>query len=219
MKGWSTFLGSKAWRNGLKYPIYVPKELAGIRLLLSEGRVSDACVELWRLNQLGSDQAAAVLAFMYLRGVSWTEVSDAEVTDACRRVALRGNSFAQFVMALRERNRKDYRKEWSWLKMANKHNFGASLGESARLAGSIIGKPGLALPYFKRALHARHIPSMLYFVGYCVRGYYGWMARIFGLIALPVALLTVAITLRYFPFSEKGFIHLLSDEGRLFDRD
>ena len=197
--------GRSAWRHGLNFAIYVPADLVGIQSLLSVGAVSEACTEVQRLSMLGSDQAAALLAFMSLRGISWSGEEKDKILQRCRQAALQGNSYAQYVMALNERRQKNYGKEWEWLKMANAKEFGPSLAESGLLAARVIGRADLARAFFARGIRVRHIPSLVFLLSFCIRGTYGIVGRTLGIIAFPIATATMAIGVRYFPFSLSVF--------------
>jgi hypothetical protein len=211
-------MGPAAWRNGLNFPVHVPTELVAIRVLLSAGRVSDTCTELWRLVQLGSDPAAALLGFISFRGVDWKEVGDNQILDRCRQAAFRGNSYAQYVMALHERTHGDYSKAWPWLNMSNMKEFGPSLAESGRIAAGVVGKPEIALPYLARGFRAYHLPSLVFFLSLCIRGSYGFLWRIFGVTVYPIAISAMSIGVWYFPYSINVFAHFSNRAGPLFGK-
>lgn len=187
--------------------------------MLSVGAVTETCNELRRLSALGSDQAAALLAFMSLRGISWSGEEKDKILQRCQQGALRGNSYAQYVMALNERTQKNYGKEWEWLNMANVNEFGPALAESGLLAASVVGRADLARAFFARGIRVRHIPSLVFLLSFCIRGTYGLFGRIFGIIAFPIVTATMAIGVRYFPFSLSVFSHLFMREGPLYDSD
>ena len=63
------FVSVRVWGHGLSHPIYVAQDLQDVQILLSEGKVPEACIALWRRASLGSDAAAALLGYMNLRHV------------------------------------------------------------------------------------------------------------------------------------------------------
>jgi len=211
-------LGQNAWRNGLNFPIYVPTEMKAIRSLLSVGAVSETCAELWRLATLGSDQAAAVLAFMSLRGIEWKGEDPNRILRRCQQAATNGDSYAQFVMGLNEKKLHNHSKEAEWLQLATMKEFGPALAESGILAASVARRPDLARIYFYRGVRARHIPSLIFFLSYCVRGTYGWCWRILGMAALPLAMIVMIFATRYFPYSLPVFSHLFARDRPLFEK-
>jgi TPR repeat protein len=186
----------------LTFPVFVPSDMQHVQSLLSKHQIADACAELLRLAQLGSVQAAAALGLLYFRGIRWAGAADTEVLDICRRAAIRGGSYAQYVMALYEGRRGDRSKEWAWLKMSNKQEFGPSLTESARLAANVARNSKLAWIYIKRALKARHLPALMLLVAAGSKGRFGILWRIFGVILCPGAVLMMFIALFYFRYSE-----------------
>jgi hypothetical protein len=206
-----------AWQHGLNYPIYVPNELQGVAEPLSNGRVFEACNELWRLATLGADPAAALLGYMSLRGIKWTGAQFTEILERCREAATRGNSYAQYVMALHERERKDFLKEWYWLNLANKQLFGPALAESGRMAACVVGQANLAKSYFRRGIRSGHLPSMVYFLSLCIRGKYGLAWRIVGIMAFPVTAILLSVGARCFPFKLFVFSHIFASTGSLYD--
>jgi hypothetical protein len=177
-----------------------------VRLSLSNQQFAEACAELLRLTQLGSAVAAAVLGYLYFRGITWEGVSDTEVLESCRRAATQGNSYAQYVMALHEGRRGDRSMEWHWLEMSNKQHFGPSLTESAILAANVARNTKLALIYIKRGLKARHLPALMLLVSACLKDRFGFLWRLVGIILYPAAMLTMTIAILYFPFSERVLI-------------
>lgn len=198
--------GPRAWRNGLRTPIFIPHELDGIRELLANGQTEIACRQLWKSTQLGSTSAAAVLGFLYYSDIKWEELPPAEVEAACRRAASRRCAYAEYVVALIELERRNSSKAWVWLHRANKQQFGAALVETALLTRFAVGKPGIALRYLRRGMRLWHIPSLVVFIGNSALGLYGLWWRIVGLVALPLTAVVVTIALHYFPFSERVFV-------------
>jgi hypothetical protein len=174
-----------------------------VRQLLSNQQIAEACAELLRLIQLGSAQAAAALGFLYFRGARLEGTSDIEVLEICRHAAMRGNSYAQYVMALHEGRRGDRKKEWHWLEMSNKQNFGPSLTESALLAANVARNTKLAIIYIKRGLKARHLPALMLLISCCLKDRLGFLWRMVGIVLYPAALLMMTIALLYFPFSQR----------------
>jgi hypothetical protein len=201
----------------LTFSVFVPNDMQHVRSLLSKQQIADACAELLRLAQLGSIQAAAVLGFLHFRGIRWAGATDTEIIEICRRAAIRGGSYAQYVMALYEGRWGDRSKEWAWLKMSNEQEFGPSLTESARLAANVARNSSLAWVYIKRGLRARHLPALI--AG--SKGRFGLLWSLFGIVVYPGALLAMTIAVFCFRYSEHVFVSTnLNYKLRYFpDRD
>ena len=174
--------------------------------MLSNQQIAEACAELLRLTQLGSAQAASALGLLYYRGVRWEGAPFSEVLENCRRAAIQGNSYAQYVMALYEGRQGDRSKEWFWLQKSNKQQFGPALTESARLAANVAGNPKLALAYIKRGLKARNLPAFFLLALCCLNGKFGFQWRPLGIILYPVALIAMTIALFCFRYSERVLV-------------
>jgi hypothetical protein len=95
-------IDQKAWRHGLVIPIFVPEDLLNIRTLLAAGQLQQVAAELGKLSSLGSNSAAALLAYLCLRDGSLCGPDRAAVAERCRESANRRSGFAQFVLAWSE---------------------------------------------------------------------------------------------------------------------
>jgi hypothetical protein len=209
-------LTNAAWRNGLNFPIYVPEELTGISHLLSNGRVAETCSELRRLAALGSDHAAALLAYMCVRGISLTAGNHEGVLLRCQEAAARGNNYAQYVMAVTCRIRGDYKTEWGWLNMATKNNFGPALAESGQLAAGAAHEYDIANLFFRRGMRTGHIPSLIYYLSWCYRGKYGIARRLSGALLFPLAAVLMQVIAWYAPYSLSIFVHVYGSNKQLY---
>lgn len=198
-------LGIRAWRNGLKHPIYVPVELSSIRVRLSHGKVADAIAELRRLATLGSDSASATLAVLcsIYRNVH-SEDSNAAMR-LCIDSANRGFGYAQYALAWNEHRRGNNRELAKWLQMATRGGFAPAMGDLGLLLiapGDISARrASVAKRLFILAMRRGHLPSVLSYLQGCRRGRFGERYRLFGLILSPIATSLMVPVLWLCPFS------------------
>lgn len=214
------FLHSRMWRYGFSHPIYVPAELHHIRLSISEGRISPAMDELWKLARLGSDSAAATLDYMCLRGPMAVHLDSELIEKRCREAAIRRNGHAEYVVACRayqQGNFKDYAK---WLHRSAKEDFKPAIGDIGRI---IMQGPkrsartkAVAKKCFRRAIAGGHLISIVYFLLVCKKGRFGWVYRIFGTVVLPIAIAFTTPICLLCPFSISVFTHPARAKERLF---
>jgi hypothetical protein len=190
-----SFLGPKAWRHGLKYPIYVPDELSQIRKLLSQGLMSGAAIELWRLATLGSDAAAALLDFICLQYNTLNDIDRTAVAARCREAAERGNCYAQYVVSARAYHEQHFPEAWSWINRSSAQGFLPAIGDLGVLAATGLGMskkyPDLAWRALWDASRKRHLISIMSLFIFCRKGEFGAWWRIAGFISYPMALLLV----------------------------
>jgi hypothetical protein len=209
--------GPALWRRGLSFPIYVPNELTQIGPLLSAGRVFDACGELWRLTSLGSNQAAALLQYMYVRGICWEPQRRATVHLKCQQAAMSGYSYAQYVMAIGERVLADHASALKWLDLANKQSFGPALAESGRMAAVVGHQFKIARAFFWRGIRTYHLPSVVYYLSFCIRGKYGLPRRLVALLLFPLVVSLLQLIAWLFPYKLFVFSHLFKKRAPLID--
>jgi TPR repeat protein len=185
-------------------PIYLPQGLTDIRRFMEEGDVASACTELWRLARLGSGDAAAVMGFLMFSQPGIAPLSAADAEEACRRAANGGNGYAQFVLALMEKDRGHHTQAVEWLGKACQRRFVAAYYESACI---IYGRRrDMAFSLLVKGVKAWHFPSMLRFASLSIRGGFGLRWILPSILMLPAVVLTHLLANTYFPFSERVFI-------------
>lgn len=212
-------MGLRAWRRGLQQPFYVPKELQLIRLLVSEGRILDAIKELVKSASLGSGAAAATLGYICLICGDLSGIDRATAMQLCREAANRDDSYAQYVVAWDEYELGNYSELSKWMNRSAKERFPPAICDLGRLA--IEGpfrsgfSPDTAFRFFRLALLAGHLMTVMFFLKYCKAGKFGLVLRLFGIAALPIAhVLVTPITWCYpfclnvcaYPASRKRFL-------------
>jgi len=185
--------------------------------MLVDGRARDANQELLRLGLLGSDDAAALMACMVLRGVTFGLEPEETTIERCRAAAHRGNSYAQFVMAESCRGGKRSKEMLEWLRLSAEKNFAPAIGELGVLASHVPGQIDAAARIFKRAIRMNHIPSMLYFLSICIRGKLGLMRKVTSILCFPFLLGFASITIWYDPFKVSVFSFQRGSKKLLFD--
>jgi hypothetical protein len=129
-------INQKAWRHGLVLPIFVPTDLWNIRTLLAVGKLQEAAAELWKLSSLGSDSAAALLAYLCLRDRNLCgpdPAARAAVAERCRESANRRNGFAQFVLAWSEHEKGNNKQFDYWLNQSARQHFSPAMGDLGRI--------------------------------------------------------------------------------------
>ena len=213
-------LDLRAWHHGLVHPFYVPSELRQVRVLLSQGRISEAIRELSTRAAFGSDNAAATLAYICLRDPHLSEVDYERVESLCRAAATRSHAYSQYVVACREYQQGNFKEYSRWLDRAARQNFAPAIGDVARALVESSSKSRKhnfqAKRYFGRAMVRGHVVSALCFLRVCKQGKFGSMMSILGHVAFPVALLFFTPVCRLFPFNAGFFSHPFGIEKPLF---
>jgi len=213
-------VSAHAWRNGLCSPLYVPRELVGIREHLTFGRVSEAITELMHIAELGSAPAAALLDYMSLRGVQFKLDEATTVSNLCRDAAIRGDSYAQYVVAWREYDQKNLEKALHWLNASMRQLFPPAVGDFAQVAmrgaGMSRRRPNLARRSLYHAIRLGHLPSLLYLVQFAKKGAFGAAWQPFAWLSYPVVLLWVTAAMHFRPFDLALFTHVVDGSRPLF---
>ena len=213
-------LGLSAWRHGLAQPFYVPKELQHVRVMLADGRVSEATRELWRLATMGSSPAAATLGYMCLACGELSGVDCLAALELCRHSANRNCGFAQYVVAWKEYELGNYRELRRWLHRSADQRFGPAICDLGRLA--VTGKhhyqrrPEMAKKYFRFAVREGHIFSVIFFLQYCRERKFGVLLQLFSTVALPISRAFIVPASWFYPFGIAVFSYPASRKRPLF---
>jgi hypothetical protein len=217
------FLGFRAWKNGLLRPFYVPNDLAEVRDLLADGKLSHAAIELLRLAQLGSRSAAATLGCLCLMDQRECAIYASVAQTLCRESAVRGNSFAQYVIAYTEYENNNHGEFRRWLSSSASQGFPPAVGDLARLLISgrkklVPKKLALAKGLFRQAIAKGHYVSLLTLLNGCKAGKFGVLPRVPGSIAYVIAKLFMMPAAWIAPFSIHFFAYPAGGNVLLFDR-
>jgi hypothetical protein len=206
---------ARAWTNGLRNALYVPAELAQIRVALTTGRTAELDAELDRLSMLGSDSAAALLDYLCLRGFRAGNVDTALVAKRCGEAAERGNSFAQYVVAWRAFHRQQYQEASAWMARSATGGFIPALGDMARYIVSTPQMSELRAKAARRnlwsAIRRGHVPSLLFWLRLCKLGHYGITWRVAALMVHPMVAVSYAARVYLHPFDIRFFAHSAED--------
>jgi hypothetical protein len=215
-------LGVRAWRHGLVHPFYVPAELRHIQALLSEGKVADATLDLWRLASLGSNPAAATLGYMCLACGELSGVDCAVAIRLCADSANRGDSYAQYVIAWHEYEQGNNRKLAKWLHRSARQQFPPAIGDLGLLfiapPKASKRRPYLAKRFFRLAINRGHLTSISFFLRGCKQGVFGGAYRTIGYLFFPLAVLLITPVIWLYPFSLSVFAYPASNKKPLFSR-
>jgi hypothetical protein len=216
----NNFLLARAWGHGLSHPIYVPQDLQDVQVLLSEGKVSAACDALWRRATLGSDAAAALLAYMSLRHVEMEGIESSEVTRRCLDAANRNDGFAQYVVAWQAYEMGDNQAYAKLLARSARQRFLPAIADMARYAiqasGTSVGGRRNAKKSFWVSFKGGHLISALYFFRCCANGKFGFHFRLLGLIGFPLSLVLLLPIMKLCPFSIRVFSYPVGTKKPLF---
>jgi hypothetical protein len=215
-------MGTRAWRHGLVHPFYVPTELRHIQILLSKGEVADATLDLWRLALLGSNSAAATLAYMCLVSGELSGIDCTAAFQLCTDSANRGDSYAQYVIAWHEHEQGNNRKLMTWLRRSARQRFPPAIGDLGRVVAAAPTeskrRSDLAKRFFRLAINQGHLTSIAFFLAGCKQGVFGSVYRSVGCIAFPLAVLLITPVIRLYPFSRFVFAYPSSNKKPLFKR-
>lgn len=215
-------MGLRAWSHGLQQPFYVPKELQPIQLMLSEGRVCDATKELWNSATMGSGSAAATLGYMCLACGDLSGINSVAAMQLCSDSANRGNSYAQYVMAWREYEVGNYRALGKWMNRSAQQRFSPAICDLGRL--TIEGplrtgfSPKVAIKFFRLAFRAGHLLTVMFFFRYCKEGKFGFVFKLLGTVALPIAHCLISPITWCYPFYVGVFAYPASRKSSLFQQ-
>lgn len=184
--------------------------------MLAEGHVSQAVAELWRLAELGSGPAAALLDYLSLVGLDTGQIDAAAVEARCREAATRGDSFAQYVVAWRQYAEGKYPDALDWLGRSVTQRFAPAIGDVGRFFANGTGmsqrRPNFARAALCHAIRRGHLPSLILLLLYCRKGLFGAWWQIPGALAHPIAVLLSMPVIYLFPFELSTFAHSLSDK-------
>jgi TPR repeat protein len=210
-----------AWRNGLVLPIYVPSDLHSARALLAEGQLQNAAAALWKLSSLGSNSAAALLAYLCLRDGALCGSDRAAISEQCLESANRRHGFAQFVVGWSEHEKGNYKRFEYWLLQAAKGGFPPAMGDMGRMLISPTEKkrrnPKLSKRFFLQAIRRGHVLSVQMFMYGCWRGAYGPIFRMIGILGLPLSVLLTWTIMWFRPFGLSVFAYPAGSSRPLFN--
>jgi TPR repeat protein len=172
------------------------------------------------IAELGSAPAAALLDYMSLRGVPFKLAEATTVSKLCRDAAIRGDGYAQYVVAWREYDEKNYEKAAHWLNASMRQLFPPAVGDFAQVAirgtGMSRRRPDLARRSLYHAIRLGHLPSLLYLVQFAKKGAFGAAWRPFGWLSYPVVLLYVTTAMHLRPFDWALFTYVVGGSQPLF---
>jgi hypothetical protein len=214
------FVSVRVWGHGLSHPIYVAQDLPDVQILLSEGKVPEACIALWRRASLGSDAAAALLGYMNLRHVVPDGVEPSEVTQRCVDAANRNDGFALYVVAWQAYEMGDPQTYAKWLERSARQRFLPAIADVARYAmqtpGPTVAVRRVAKKSFWIAFRRGHVISASYFFRCCAKGQFGFHYRLLGLVGFPLSLIALLPIVKLYPFSIGVFSYPVGTKKPLF---
>jgi hypothetical protein len=214
-------VNQRAWRHGLVLPIFVPADLLNIRAFLAAGQLQEAAAELLKLSSLGSNSAAALLAYLCLRDENLCGADRAAAAERCRESASRRNGFAQFVLAWSEHKKGNTKQFYYWLHQSAKQRFSPAMGDLGRIYISPPNKdqrhPKLSKRFFFLAIRNGHSLSIATFMHGCWRGAFGQGFRLIGIPGYPLSLLFLWLLMRLFPFALSVFAYPTGSNRPLFN--
>ena len=201
----------RAWRNGLTAPLYIPRELHDVRVLLAAGRLMEGMDKLVRLAELGSGAAAAILNFLHLRGLTSAAIDPALTSARCLDAAMRGDSYAQYVVACRFHQEGNHPLARSWLHRSAQQMFLPALCDIGRHFGSCVGglpvRPEITKSFLWAAFRRGHLLSFMAFVHYGRTGVFGCWFRAVATILSPVVTLVLWVPYYLSPFELTFFAY------------
>jgi hypothetical protein len=214
-------INQKAWRHGLVLPIFVPADLLNVRTFLAAGQLQEAAAELCKLSSLGSNAAAALLAYLCLRDGTLCGPDRAAVAERCRESANRRDGFAQYVLAWSEHEKGNNKQFYYWLNQSAKQRFPPAMGDLGRLFISPPQKdqrrPKLSKRFFYLAIRNGHSVSIAMFLHGCWRGAFGPGFRLIGILGWPLSILVLWLLMRLFPFDLYVFAYPTGSKRPLFN--
>ena len=204
--------------KGVNYPLYIPPSCTDVAALVESQQPQAAIEHLRKKTQLDNGEAAALLAYIHLRGAAPQE-GFAAVFEKCRKAANAGEPYAEFVVALVHQFAGRYPEALDWLQRACNQQFSPALAQMGRLMAEGIGFPRpdrkSAMRMYRMALEYGHVPTLILVSKDLMRSRnpFAWLS---GVLLTPVAVLVAAISLRLAPFKVTNFIHISGDSPPLF---
>lgn len=200
----------RIWQRRLNYALYVPPEMKEMRNLLETGGPSAFKAELARLAQLGSANAAAMLAFLELRGEMSGHSDSARALQLCVSVASHRNAYVGYVQAWAHWLQDEHKSAMDCLRQSAVQLFPPAALDLARFVwhGWGIANPDtrVAVQLLRHADALGHRASLLMRCAFYISGALGTVRRIAGCVLYPIALARYAIALWSNPFSERVFL-------------
>jgi hypothetical protein len=213
-------INRRAWQNGLVLPIYVPADLQNVRTLLSDGQLQEAAAALWKLSSLGSNAAAALLAYICLRDGTLCGPDRAAISEQCLESANRRSGFAQFVVGWSEHEKGNNKRFQYWMLQAAKQGFPPAMGDVGRMLISPPEKkqrnPKVSKRFFLLAIRKGHVLSVQMFMHGCRRGAYGPIFRVIGIVGWPLSVLLTWMMMWFRPFGISVFAYPAGSSRPLF---
>lgn len=204
--------------KGVNYPLYIPPSCADVAKLV-ESKQSQAAIELLQKKvQFRNGEAAALLAYIHLRGAAPRE-GFAAVFDRCKEAANAGEAYAEFVVAQVYQSADRYREALEWLQRSSEQQFPPAMSQMGRLMAEGKGFPRpdrkSAMRMYRLALKYHHVPTLILVSKNLMlsRNPFAWLS---GVLLAPIALLIAAICLRLAPFNLANFAHISGDNPPLF---
>ena len=202
-----------AWRL-LYFPLYIPERDPEVRELLLSGDIPELMRILERRASLGSGWAAALLAFLRLRGTPG-ESPDPELAEStCLAAARAGEPFAQYVLAWALWERGKYRSAIRWMKLAAlRGQFLPAWVDIGRFLASVVATEGYAdMPGAVESLweaHRRgHFMALLFIADISRRGHLGFARRALSVLIYAYAAPRALLAMHCAPFSARVFTNM-----------
>lgn len=213
----------RIWKHRLNYALHIPEELRALRLVLDiEGR-SAFIAQIQRLAQLDSANAAALLAYLNLRGEISGQPDLVRALQLCRDAGRHHNAYVQYVEAWVHWELKDYRSAMDRLRQSGAQLFPPAALDLSRYVwhGWGIAEPDkrIAMQLLRHADALGHAASLLVRSTFYRSGQLGVARRILGYFLYPVALMRYGLELRFNPFSARVFLVDLRVKRSVFKRN
>jgi len=204
--------------RGVNYPLYIPLSCQDVAELI-ESFQSVAAVELlWKKVQDRNHEAAALLAYIHLRGAAPKADFPAAYKE-CRVAAEAGEPYAEWVISQIKLAAGKYPESIKWLQRACDNLFPPALAQMGRLMTIGTGFPhpdrASALRMYRKALRFRHVPTLALVAKNLLgsRNPLVWSA---GALLVPIAIVVGSISIQLAPFKLINFLHVPGDQPPLF---
>jgi hypothetical protein len=201
----------------------VPADVSIIRALLAAGQLQEAAAELWKLSSLGSNSAAALLAYLCLRDGNLCGPDRAAIAERCRGSVNRRIGYAQYVLAWSENKKGNNKQFYYWLRQSARQHFSPAMGDLGRIfilppnKGQRRPKPSKRFFFLAIAIRNGHSLSIATFMHGCCRGAFGPGFRLVGILGLPLTVLFLWLLMRLFPFGLSAFAYPSGSNRPLFN--
>lgn len=200
----------RIWRRKFNYALYIPAEMQELRHVLESGGAAAFKAELTRLARLGSANAAAILAFLELRGAISGQPDVARALELCVSVASNHNAYVDYVQAWVHWLRNEHESAVACLRRSGARLFPPAALDLARFVwhgwGIESADRRVAMELLQHASALGHRASLLMHCAFCISGALGPLRLITGYVLYPIALARYACALWFDPFSERVFL-------------